>query len=550
MNGTKLPYEIKYGDYYTFLPRLTEQKIGHTLKWITEVNGKKIEIKENTKMTIPKDHDVNETWKVNNYTIKFVFNNSNNILEKSLYYGDIIVYPKDPVKEGYLFGGWDPNPECMPARNFTTKALWTTYMIIINFDKKKLGNTNVTEKIKSIIDRDIRIDVIENDNDIKVIIKIFENISDNDVKNYVDAIKEDEDIGKSFIDYEVQKGKVVTEEDKDSSIVVVVCVLVIVTFVIIVALFAVLALFMIKREQKIKKDNAAKGTYKRVVVRNVDTLDTSTFKSRFSKKDEIYPQDYVPPKDIVEALLRAGLDKEAASEVNELCKYTAEQCRKDGKLFGNFTIEDAATVSMYTFDFGGDRYEMNPYWLLNNALRTDKNKVQEIVRVRDIVYLVVSSLRKLPVVKGVTLYRGIRNKVSTSQYKEGSVVVWPGFSSTSPDMNTTKAFLTKIKRDESERSNEELEKNIGVGLIETTNPSEEEEVPVESSGGTLFVIEDGWGYNVQPYSQFPDEEEILLEPEREFDVVSVTDSGDLLFVSLRMKKTPVILPEMFGEPVN
>ena len=68
------------------------------------------------------------------------------------------------------------------------------------------------------------------------------------------------------------------------------------------------------------------------------------------------------------------------------------------------------------------------------------------MKVRDVLYLVMSALRKLPTVKGVTLYRGIRGKVDVSQYKEGRTVAWPGFSSTSPDMKTTKAFLTNTRR--------------------------------------------------------------------------------------------------------
>ena len=31
----------------------------------------------------------------------------------------------------------------------------------------------------------------------------------------------------------------------------------------------------------------------------------------------------------------------------------------------DFTLDDAAAVCLYTFDFGGDRYDMNPYNLLN-----------------------------------------------------------------------------------------------------------------------------------------------------------------------------------------
>ena len=63
--------------------------------------------------------------------------------------------------------------------------------------------------------------------------------------------------------------------------------------------------------------------------------------------------------------------------------------------------------------------------------------------------------------------------------------------------------------------------------------------------GTLFVIGDGWGYNIQPYSLFPGEVEILVEPERQFRVVSVIP-GDLTIISLQMLDTPVILPHVFG----
>ena len=55
--------------------------------------------------------------------------------------------------------------------------------------------------------------------------------------------------------------------------------------------------------------------------------------------------------------------------------------------------------------------------------------------------------------------------------------------------------------------------------------------------GTLFVIGDGWGYNIQPYSLFPGEVEIL--------VISVIP-GDLTIISLQMLDTPVILPHVFG----
>lgn len=79
---------------------------------------------------------------------------------------------------------------------------------------------------------------------------------------------------------------------------------------------------------------------------------------------------------------------------------------------------------------------------------------------------------------------------------------------------------------------------------EEENCSEEK----ENLKGTLFIIEDGWGYNIQPYSLYPEEEEILLEPERRFEVESVIES-DLTIVNLRMLDTPLILPQTFSDNV-
>ena len=62
---------------------------------------------------------------------------------------------------------------------------------------------------------------------------------------------------------------------------------------------------------------------------------------------------------------------------------------------------------------------------------------------------------------------------------------------------------------------------------------------------TLLIIDKGWGYDIRPYSLFPDEEEVLLEPEREFRVVSVLKAS-LTIIHLEMLDTPLSVPEVFG----
>ena len=158
-------------------------------------------------------------------------------------------------------------------------------------------------------------------------------------------------------------------------------------------------------------------------------------------------------------------------------------------------------------------------------------------------------MRKLPIVYGKPLYRGIRknvvdsnealgktksdtyevkrlaateecvtnNATPTVDYTEGNAVVWQGVSSTSPDIKVTKAFLAKGSKS---------------GKAE----------------GTLFIIEGGWGYNIQPYSIFPNEEEIVIEPVRKFRVMNTVEAEGLTLTNLKMEKTPLILPSVFGKP--
>ena len=164
---------------------------------------------------------------------------------------------------------------------------------------------------------------------------------------------------------------------------------------------------------------------------------------------------------------------------------------------------------MYTYDFGSKDFESNPYRIINRSFA-------EMQRASGLMYFVMSAPRKLPRVTGRMLYRGVRGEVSLDKdhYHRGSVVTWPALSSTSPGMEATKTFLAK-----------------GSKSGEAT--------------GTLFIIDKGWGYDIQPYSLFPDEEEILLEPERQFRVVSVIKSV-LTIINLEMLDTPLSVPEVFG----
>ena len=102
---------------------------------------------------------------------------------------------------------------------------------------------------------------------------------------------------------------------------------------------------------------------------------------------------------------------------------------------------------MHAYDFGADEFESNPYRIINTSL-VGRNYAG-LQSASGILYLVMTALRKLPRVTGMTLYRGVRSevKMGVDHYHEGNTIIWPALSSTSPDIKATKAFLAKGFKD-------------------------------------------------------------------------------------------------------
>ena len=67
---------------------------------------------------------VTAKWSINNYTITFIFNNGKENEVRTLNFNESIVYPENLTKEGFIFNGWYPKPERMPAEDITTTAQW------------------------------------------------------------------------------------------------------------------------------------------------------------------------------------------------------------------------------------------------------------------------------------------------------------------------------------------------------------------------------------------------------------------------------------------
>ena len=129
-NGENDVIQKYYYDSEIFPP--TPKKEGYTFKgWDNKVADK-----------MP-DQDLTYTaqWEINYYHIAFMVDNED--IGATYKYGDKIVIPDNPTKEGYTFKGWSGTiPETMPGRNLNLTAVWglQTYWITYDLDGGTMDN--------------------------------------------------------------------------------------------------------------------------------------------------------------------------------------------------------------------------------------------------------------------------------------------------------------------------------------------------------------------------------------------------------------------------
>ncbi|KAH3743250.1 Protein NLRC3 [Pelomyxa schiedti] len=205
---------------------------------------------------------------------------------------------------------------------------------------------------------------------------------------------------------------------------------------------------------------------------------------------------------LLEALTEAGIPQielvlQSCTQFlkNILPKHFQESCF--------LSLEDALGLIVYTYEFSSpELVSKNPSTLLNQCLQ-ERNK-EKIRSVRGLLYLLLLALRKLPRVgHNCVLYRGVTRRLPTSEISVGQTLTWHCFTSTTTDISSTKQLLSE-------------------------------------TSGTLFVIRNCWGYNIQPFSFSPGNQEILLEPWVEFHIVSVLTAG-FIVVEMEMQHCPSIL---------
>ena len=152
--------------------------------------------------------------------------------------------------------------------------------------------------------------------------------------------------------------------------------------------------------------------------------------------------------------------------------------------------DESAAIVIYTYPAtsSGDPF----YAILNQAIRdADRSRLQPWF---SYLKLFITALLKLPSEPGF-LYRGVKAKIF-ADYPVGKKFVWHPFSS----------CTSSIKA---------LEHELFLG---------------KAGDRTLFDIECYTGKNIRRYSEIPNEEEVLLLPARQFQVMSRVDRGNGLYI--------------------
>lgn len=174
-NGGSECKPITY-DYNTHIALPEPTKAGYTFDfWSSDSNL----TTQYTATTMPAENvTLYAKWAINNYTLTFIFDNGNNDEVRILEFNSPVEYPKNVVKDGYTFNGWNRIFSRVPAENITIMALWldkpTKYVEIVF--ESKIESSEAERIIKSYTNEEFEIVKLESDEqgETKVIIKFVD----------------------------------------------------------------------------------------------------------------------------------------------------------------------------------------------------------------------------------------------------------------------------------------------------------------------------------------------------------------------------------------
>ena len=266
---------------------------------------------------------------------------------RTLDYNSPIEYPRNVTKDGYTFDEWDSN--IMPAHNVNITAQWIASMVTIVFDRKTFVDTSALEEVvREIVGTEnVIIEFITDEEEEEEGSKII------CIIKFVDQ-KSEEELRHVVVNITINGVEWSSNNNANTTIITIFIVVVVVVVVIAVVVFllAFAGGFLIGKNRDSEGRRGQGGAFSRVAEESPRAVDGSAFKSRFRNRKKIYPDDYVPLEGIANALVKAGLDEGAANEIATVCRATIEERDMGERIAGDFTLDDAAAVCLYTFDFG------------------------------------------------------------------------------------------------------------------------------------------------------------------------------------------------------
>jgi hypothetical protein len=204
-------------------------------------------------------------------------------------------------------------------------------------------------------------------------------------------------------------------------------------------------------------------------------------------------EDMAPACGCADFLRSSAAVRTACPDIDTIaadCESKAEELRYEEDLPAALDVNQTVALAAYTHDLGAGQAG-NLYFEANNALRK-RDKAARTALVRGwggYMHYVMGGLARLPKVACVC-YRAFGNKAAiVAQYKMGRPIQWGAFSSTSTDFAAAKGFADK-------------------------------------DNGVIFKINVTDGRDINAYSFFPQEAEVLLSPSHKFTVCSAPYARD------------------------
>ncbi|MBQ4603803.1 MAG: InlB B-repeat-containing protein, partial [Clostridia bacterium] len=91
-------------------------------------------------------------WQIQSYDVTWNFDNGEEAFVDNVFYGSSVIVPEDPVKEGYTFAGWNAEiPDAMPANALTFNAVWTINEYTVTWDVDGEATTDTVEYGEEIV---------------------------------------------------------------------------------------------------------------------------------------------------------------------------------------------------------------------------------------------------------------------------------------------------------------------------------------------------------------------------------------------------------------